>query len=176
MLRILCLPLSHLIPALRGQCQNPRILPEFRILPKEKLPNPEPRGPFLLMSRIRTRRGGGLHEVQGRLRKRITHPTCSEERRQLEPELAFWSKFASAKAAPRSGEVQGMKRLLCEGVQRFRMRVKTPHQTLHVSLSLNTIESLFDLVKYRFWSGEAIPGVRRPVTIRVRTAYSIAAT
>ena len=24
---------------------------------------------------------------------------CSEERRQLEPELAFWSKFASAKAA-----------------------------------------------------------------------------
>jgi len=26
-------------------------------------------------------------------------PTCSEERRQLEPELAFWSKFASAKAA-----------------------------------------------------------------------------
>ena len=26
-------------------------------------------------------------------------PTCSEERRQLEPKLAFWSKFASAKAA-----------------------------------------------------------------------------
>ena len=26
-------------------------------------------------------------------------PTCLEERRQLEPELAFWSKFASAKAA-----------------------------------------------------------------------------
>ena len=26
-------------------------------------------------------------------------PNCSEERRQLEPELAFWSKFASAKAA-----------------------------------------------------------------------------
>ena len=45
-----------------------------------------------------------------------------------------------------------------------------------VSLSLNTIESLFDLVKCGFWSGEAIPGVRRPVTIRVRTAYSIAAT
>jgi hypothetical protein len=40
----------------------------------------------------------------------------------------------------------------------------------------NTIESLFDLAKYRFWSGEAIPGVRRPVFIRVRTAYSIAAT
>jgi len=38
------------------------------------------------------------------------------------------------------------------------------------------VESLFDLVKYGFWSGEAIPGVRRPVTIRVRTAYSIAAT
>ena len=52
-----------------------------------------------------------------------------------------------------------------------------PHQTwIHVSLSLNTIESLFDLVKYGFWSGEAIPGVRRPVTIRVRTTYSIAAT
>jgi len=51
------------------------------------------------------------------------------------------------------------------------------HQTrIHVSLSLNTIESLFDLAKYRFWSGEAIPGVHRPVFIRVRTAYSIAAT
>ena len=25
-------------------------------------------------------------------------------------------------------------------------------------------------VKYGFWSGKAIPGVRRPVTIRVRTA------
>jgi len=37
-------------------------------------------------------------------------------------------------------------------------------------------QSLFDLAKYRFWSGEAIPGVRRPVFIRVRTAYSIAAT
>ena len=37
------------------------------------------------------------------------------------------------------------------------MRVKTPHQTwIHVSLSLNTIESLFDIVKYGFWSGEAI--------------------
>ena len=47
---------------------------------------------------------------------------------------------------------------------------------IHVSLSLNTIESLFDLAKYRFWSGEAIPGVCRPVFIRVRTAYSIAAT
>ena len=34
-------------------------------------------------------------------------------------------------------------------------------------LSLNTIESLFNLAKYRFWSGEAIPGVRRPVFIRV---------
>jgi len=57
------------------------------------------------------------------------------------------------------------------------MRVKTPHQTrIHVSLSLNTIESLFDLVKYGFWSGEAISGVRRPVSIRVRIAYSIAAT
>jgi len=57
------------------------------------------------------------------------------------------------------------------------IRVKTPHQTrIHVSLSLNTIESLFDLAKCRFWSGEAIPGVRRPVFIRVRTAYSIAAT
>ena len=51
-----------------------------------------------------------------------------------------------------------------------------PATRIHVSLSLNTIESLFDLVKYGFWSGEAIPGVRRPVTIRVRTAYSIAAT
>ena len=26
-------------------------------------------------------------------------PTCSEERRQLEPKLAFWSEFASAYAA-----------------------------------------------------------------------------
>ena len=52
-----------------------------------------------------------------------------------------------------------------------------PHQTrIHVSLGLNTIESWFDLAKYRFWSGEAIPGVRRPVFIRVRTAYSITAT
>ena len=34
---------------------------------------------------------------------------------------------------------------------------ETPHQTrIHVSLSLNTIESLFDIVKYGFWSGEAI--------------------
>jgi len=59
------------------------------------------------------------------------------------------------------------------------MRVKTPRQTrIHVSLSLNTIESLFDLAKYGFWSGEATAGagVRRPVFIRVRTAYSIAAT
>jgi len=54
---------------------------------------------------------------------------------------------------------------------------ETPHQTrIHVSLSLNTTESLIDLVKYRFWSGEATPGVSRPVIIRVRTAYSIAAT
>ena len=30
---------------------------------------------------------------------------------------------------------------------------------IHVSLSLNPIESLFDLVKYGFWSGEANPGV-----------------
>ena len=58
------------------------------------------------------------------------------------------------------------------------MRVKTPNRTrIHVSLSLNTVnESLFDLAKYRFWSGEATPGVRRPVFIRVRTAYSIAAS
>ena len=55
--------------------------------------------------------------------------------------------------------------------------MKTPHQTrIHVSLSLNTIESLLDLAKYRFWSGEAIRGVRRHVSIRVRTAYSTAAT
>jgi len=47
---------------------------------------------------------------------------------------------------------------------------------IHVSLGLSTIESLFDLAKFRFWSGEAIPGVRRPVFIRVRTAYSITAT
>jgi hypothetical protein len=54
---------------------------------------------------------------------------------------------------------------------------ETPHETrIHVSLSLNTIESFFDLLKYRFWSGEASPGVRRPVFTRVRTAYSIAAT
>jgi hypothetical protein len=53
-----------------------------------------------------------------------------------------------------------------------------PNSDTCESLSLNTIESLFDLAKYRFcfWSGEAIPGVRRPVFIRVRTAYSIAAT
>jgi len=52
------------------------------------------------------------------------------------------------------------------------MKVKTPHQTrIHVSLRLNTIESLFDLVKYGFWSGEATPGVSRPVIIRVRTAF-----
>ena len=38
------------------------------------------------------------------------------------------------------------------------------------------IESLFDLAKCGFWSGEAIPGVSRPVIIRVRTAYSITAT
>jgi len=58
------------------------------------------------------------------------------------------------------------------------MIVKTPHQKklIHVSLSMNTIESLFDHVKYCFWSGEATPVVRRPVAIRVRTAYSIAAT
>ena len=50
------------------------------------------------------------------------------------------------------------------------------HQArIHVSLSLNTIESLFDLVKYCFWSGEATHGASRPVTIRVRTAYSITA-
>ena len=39
---------------------------------------------------------------------------------------------------------------------------ETPHQTrIHVSLSLNTIEPLFDLVKYRFWSREAIRGFHR---------------
>jgi len=54
---------------------------------------------------------------------------------------------------------------------------ENPHQTrIHVSLSLDTIGSLFDLVKYGFWSEEATPGVSRPVIIRVRTAYSIAAT
>jgi len=42
-------------------------------------------------------------------------------------------------------------------------------------LSLSTIEYLFDLVKYCFWSGEATPGVSRPVAIRVRTAYRITA-
>ena len=52
----------------------------------------------------------------------------------------------------------------------------TRQTRIRVSLSLNTIEYLFDLVKYGFWSGEAIPGVSRPVIIRVRTAYSIAAT
>ena len=42
-----------------------------------------------------------------------------------------------------------------------------PHQTrIHLSLSLITIESLFDLVKFGFWSGEATPGVSRPVIIR----------
>ena len=57
------------------------------------------------------------------------------------------------------------------------MRVETPHQTrIHVNLSLKTIESLFYLAKYRFWSGEAIPGVLRHVFVRVRTAYSNAAT
>jgi len=54
---------------------------------------------------------------------------------------------------------------------------ETPHQTrIHVRLSLSTIESLIDLVKYCFWSGEGAPGVSRPVISRVRTAYSIAAT
>jgi hypothetical protein len=57
------------------------------------------------------------------------------------------------------------------------MRVKTPHQTrIHVSPSLSTIEYLFDLAKYRFWSGEATPGVPRPVFIRFRTAYGMSAT
>ena len=51
-----------------------------------------------------------------------------------------------------------------------------PNSDTCVSLSLNTIESLFDLAKYRFWSGEATPGFRGPVLIRVRTAHSIAAT
>ena len=44
------------------------------------------------------------------------------------------------------------------------------------SITQQGTSSFFDLVKYGFWSGEAIPGVRRPVAIRVRTAYSIAAT
>jgi len=51
-----------------------------------------------------------------------------------------------------------------------------PNSDTYVSLSLSTIESLFDLVKYCFWSGEAAPGVSRPVIIRVRAACSIAAT
>jgi len=35
---------------------------------------------------------------------------------------------------------------------------KNPQKTrIHVSLSLSTIESFFDLVKYGFWSGEATP-------------------
>jgi len=42
---------------------------------------------------------------------------------------------------------------------------ENPQKLRHVSLSLTTIESLFDLVKYCFWSGEATPGVGRPVTI-----------
>jgi hypothetical protein len=62
------------------------------------------------------------------------------------------------------------------GFSFYRGREEAVHSRIHVSLSLNTIESLFDLAKYRFWSGEAIPGVRRPVFIRVRTAYSITAT
>jgi len=37
------------------------------------------------------------------------------------------------------------------------------------------IESLFDLAKCGFWSGEAIPGPRRPALIRVCTACSITA-
>ena len=46
------------------------------------------------------------------------------------------------------------------------MSGENPHQTqIHVSLSLNTIESLIDLAMYCFWSGEAIPGVRRPVCV-----------
>ena len=44
---------------------------------------------------------------------------------------------------------------------------------VRVSRPRYTSESLFDLVKYGFWSGEATPGVSRPVAIRVRTAYSI---
>ena len=35
---------------------------------------------------------GVIHEGEGH----SVPPNCSEERRQLEPELAFWSKFASA--------------------------------------------------------------------------------
>ena len=37
--------------------------------------------------------------IQARPIEHSVPPNCSEERRQLEPELAFWSKFASAKAA-----------------------------------------------------------------------------
>ena len=51
-----------------------------------------------------------------------------------------------------------------------------PPNSVIFGLCLNTIKSLFDLVKYGFWSGEAIPGACRPVTTRVRTAYRIAAT
>ena len=51
-----------------------------------------------------------------------------------------------------------------------------PPNSVIFGLCLNTIKSLFDLVKYCFWSGEETPGVCRPVVVRVRTAYSIAAT
>ena len=48
-----------------------------------------------------------------------------------------------------------------------------PTQTrIYVSLSLSTNESLFDLIKYRFWSGEATSGVSRSLIISVRAAYS----
>ena len=33
------------------------------------------------------------------MNEHLVPPTCPEERRQLEPNLAFWSKFASAQAA-----------------------------------------------------------------------------
>ena len=57
------------------------------------------------------------------------------------------------------------------------MRVTPPHQTrIHVSRSVNTIESLFDLLKCGFWSGEATHYVNRTAIIRVRAAYIIAAT
>jgi hypothetical protein len=43
----------------------------------------------------------GEHEaflIYERLAREVP-PTCLEERRQLEPQLAFWSEFASAYAA-----------------------------------------------------------------------------
>ena len=56
------------------------------------------------------------------------------------------------------------------------LRRKKIHYDFPCFVASFIIESLFDLAKCRFWSGEATPGVRRPLFIRVRTAYSIAAT